>query len=165
MAVFTVLEPPASASVAADAERIRFVREGFSWVALIVPFLWIVWHRLWLVGLGWLVLAIGLQAGANALGGPMPAIVGVGYGILFAFEANALRRWTLERRGFRFAGVVAGANRDECERRFFATWLIGRRLGATGAVAGAWSPAASPAATASASPSIIGLFPSPERPR
>lgn len=162
MAVYTVLEPPSSPDLAVDAERVLFVREGFSWAALLVPALWLVWHRLWLVGLGWAAVVVALQLGAGRLGGPMPLIAGIGFGLVFAFEANALRRWTLERRGYRFSGVVAGANRDECERRFFATWLIGRRLAAPPPAAGPWT--AAPAGRTATSP-IIGLFPSPERPR
>jgi len=162
MAVFTVLEPPPSPDVSADAERVLFVREGFAWGALLVPPLWLVWHRLWLVGLGWAVVVVALQLGAGSLGGPMPLIAAVAFALVFAFEANALRRWTLERRGYRFARVVAGSSRDECERRFFATWLIGRRLAAPPPPAGPWTDATAERFPAA---SIIGLFPSPERPR
>jgi hypothetical protein len=163
MAVYTVLEGKPSGDVARDAERVIFVREGFAWVALFVPLLWLLWHRLWLVALGWLILAVALQAGAAALGGPMPFIAALAFNVAFALEANALRRWTLERRGYRFVGVAAGANRDECERRFFATWLIGRQLKSAPTAPGPWSP--TPSGEGGAAERIIGLFPTPERPR
>ena len=38
----------------------------------------------------------------------------------FALEANGLRRWTLERRGYVLVGVVEGRTLEEAERRFFA---------------------------------------------
>ena len=33
-----------------------------------------------------------------------------------------MRRWTLERKGWRVAGTVSGRTETECERRFFESW-------------------------------------------
>jgi hypothetical protein len=38
-------------------------------------------------------------------------------------EADTLRRWSLERRGWRTLGTVSGKKTAECERRFFDAWL------------------------------------------
>jgi len=162
MTVYTVLEPEPTGDPAADADRVVLVREGFSWAALIVPALWLLWHRLWLVLAGWLVVVVAVESAAVAVGDPLPTIAAVALAVLFAFEANALRRWTLQRRGYRFVGVVAGAGRDECERRFFATWLIGRTLSPPAPPAGSWTTAA---AEGPAGRPVIGLFPTAERPR
>jgi hypothetical protein len=43
--------------------------------------------------------------------------------ILIGFEADTLRRWGLERRGWHTVATVTGANAAECERRFFDSWL------------------------------------------
>jgi hypothetical protein len=122
MAVYTVFEPPPSGDELRDAERVQFVREGFSWLALLVPFVWLIWHRMWLVLVLWIAVSVLVQWGASLLGEPAPLIGGLAVALLMGFEASSLRRWTLARRGFRFRFVIAGANRDECERRFFSAW-------------------------------------------
>ena len=50
MRAYTVHAPP---DEPAAPERFAFVKDGFSWPALFVPILWILWHRLWLT-LVWL---------------------------------------------------------------------------------------------------------------
>jgi len=170
MAVFTVFEPPPSGDALRDAERTQFVRDGFSWAALLVPFLYLIWHRMWLVLVLWIAVVAATQAAAAALGAPAPLIAGVALALLTGFEAATLRRWTLSRRRWRYAGVVAGTDRDDCERRFFADRLNGHP--------GAPAPAPQAAPSYRASPSqlppfgegagaggIVGLFPAPERPR
>jgi hypothetical protein len=42
---------------------------------------------------------------------------------VIGFEADSIRRWSLERKGWNFVGTVVGRNAAECERRFFETWL------------------------------------------
>ena len=42
--------------------------------------------------------------------------------VLFAFEANDLRRAALERRGYK-VGTAIGAGRDFAELAFFRSWL------------------------------------------
>lgn len=128
MAIYTVLEPPVTSSDLGDAGRVAFVHDGFSWLALILPPLYLVLNGMWLVLAGWLAVATLLPLGAGFIieGAGVPVAIVVA--ILFAFEANGLRIRTLARRGYRFAGVVAGPNLDECERRFFARWTLDRAL-------------------------------------
>lgn len=128
MAIFAAMIPPGvrpSRLSHEDADRIVFIKDGFSWPALILPILWILWHRLWLVLLGYLAAAVAVEAAALTAGGPWAAISGVMFAILFGLEANNLRRWTLERRGWTFAAAMAGADRDEAEARFFAALASG----------------------------------------
>ena len=63
MSVYTVHVPPARAQASPpDPERFVFVRDGFSFWAFLLGPLWMLWHRLWLVLIGYLVLVILLQA-------------------------------------------------------------------------------------------------------
>jgi hypothetical protein len=169
MAVYTVLEPPPSGDDLRDAERVAFVRDGFSWLAFLFPLLWLLWHRMWLVLVLWIAVVVLVEWGASFLGGPAPLVAALAIAVVVGFEANNLRRWTLERRGWQFAGVVAGTDRSDCERRFFA--------GRAGGLAPA-RPAAAPPRPASAVPTVypsarpegdeahvLGLFPTAERPR
>ncbi len=88
------------------------VRDAFSWGALLLPTLWFLWNRMWLVAV--LHLA-GLAILFATIGTGRAAEVGVwiilATQILVAMHARDLRRWTLGRRGFDFVGVVLA--RDE----------------------------------------------------
>jgi hypothetical protein len=42
---------------------------------------------------------------------------------LIGLESSTIRRWTLDRNGWRTVGSVVGRNWAECERRFFEAWL------------------------------------------
>jgi hypothetical protein len=161
MAVYTVHEPPsrAGATSAPQPERFVFVRDGFSFAALLFGPLWMLRHRMWLALLGYAVVAAAL-----ALVLHFKASAGVGtvvwalFGLLLGFEAGTLRRFTLGRRGFRNIGVVVGDDLELAERRFFDAWV--REDSARSEAAGA------PVATASLrmphpASDVLGLFPEP----
>jgi hypothetical protein len=77
--------------------------------------------------------------------------------LLIGFEASTLRRFTLRRRGWRNAGVVAGDRLDDAERRFFEVWV-------RDATARRAAPPALPPSQPFSAPdggSVVGLFPEP----
>jgi len=124
--VYSVYEPPVAATdVIARADRLAFVREGFSWVALLVPLVWLLYHRMWIEFFVLLLVYVGLQLafGGDAQGQALTAWAGLAISVLFAFEANDLRAASLERRGYRLAGVASGRDRIDAERSFFGVWL------------------------------------------
>ena len=124
MTIYTVLAPPAKAGPAGpDPDRFVFVKEGFCWPALYMTTPWLVWRRMWLVLLGYLVAAVVIISLVEWVDGPVVWLIHVLFGFLVALEANNLRRWTLERRGYRLIGVAYGANVREAEFRFFAFWV------------------------------------------
>ncbi|MFM9860237.1 DUF2628 domain-containing protein [Pseudoxanthobacter sp. M-2] len=168
MAVFTVHEPPPSGDLMRDAERVTFVRDGFSWAAFLIPLLWLLWHRMWLVLVLWIAIVVIVQWGASLVGEPAPLVAALAIALVMGFEASSLRRWTLERRRFRFAGVVAGTDRSECERRFFADWEGGAPVAPTSGTSA--PPATVPRVYASSrhegdEAQVLGLFPTSERSR
>jgi hypothetical protein len=124
--VYSVYEPPVPATdVITRADRLAFVREGFSWVALLVPLVWLLYHRMWIESVVLFLVYVGLQLafGGEAQGQALTAWASIAIAILFAFEANDLRTAALERRGYRLAGVVSGRDRVDAERAFFLKWL------------------------------------------
>jgi len=167
MAVYTVHEPPPRGDeAAADPVRFRFVRDGFHFWAFVLGPVWMLWHRLWLVLVGYLAISAALHAGLWLAGVTSGTrfIVGLLVSFLIGLEAPTLRRWTLARRGWRTIGVVSAEDAETAERRFFDAW--------TGRMdrPGAWDiPAAAPAAAfpapVASRPSVIGLFPEPGAPR
>lgn len=126
MKSYTVHEPPHPvASDVARADRMEFVREGFSWLALLFPVIWMLYYRMWIT-LGLFILAVLIVQGLGHVVGMSEegsGIVSLFLNIAFAFEANNLRRWTLDRAGYQYLGTVSGDSYDECELKFFTHWL------------------------------------------
>ena len=161
MAVLTVHEPKGLTGRGfAEARRIVFVKEGFSWPALFIPLLWLLYHRMWLILLAYLVAVVAAQTALQAIGNA--AFAGLGglmLAVLFALVANDVRRWHLGRKGFLLRGVVAGGDRDDCERRFFSSWLETQPVRAARAPQAA-SPFP-PAPPQSHRHGVVGMFPEP----
>jgi hypothetical protein len=165
--VFAVYEPPVQApDLIERADRLAFVKEGFSWPAFFVPLLWPIYHRMW-IELAVLVLvyiAMQLAIGTDAEGQTLTAWAGFAISVLFAVSANDLRAASLERRGYRLAGVASGRDRTDAERSFFGHWLPQQETTARESAA---SPAPRRDTGARAKLSrgegeeVIGLFPHP----
>src|SRR4051794_26104497 len=95
----------------AALEEAELVRDAFSWGAFFFTFLWFFVHRLWLAGLGVLLLVVALGGALELLNvheaaGTVAALL---LQTLIGLEANSLRRWTLARRGLALADVVTAA--------------------------------------------------------
>jgi hypothetical protein len=159
MSVYTVHEPPLRATEASpDPERFVFVRDGFYFWAFLLTPLWMLWHRLWLVLLLYVVVTVGIQnamhyAGIGAAGGALAMLF---IAFLVGVEASTLRRFTLARRGWRQLGIVGGSNTEAAER-FFDTWAA-----EAGKAAEPEAPPPLPPPPRPIQPSdIVGLFPEP----
>ena len=169
MTVYTVHEPPSRAGAAAsDVERFAFVRDGFSWWAFLVTPLWMLRHRMWLVLIGYVVVAGVIETPVRMSGAPATAasLIGILLGLLVGLEAGTLRRFTLSRRGWKNLGVVSGDDLEDAERRFFDAWLR-RTNSSSGAPRAPMPPSASaaPIRRGPPGPDVIGLFPEPGAPR
>jgi hypothetical protein len=126
MLTFTVHEPPNPPADRIDrAERLVFIKDGFSWAAAVFGPLWMIAHRLWWGFLGLVLITGGLQLAGrlSAVDQRWLALAMFAVNVLVGLEADTLRRWALERRGWRMVGTVSGRNLEECERRFFDAWL------------------------------------------
>jgi hypothetical protein len=158
MRYYTVHAPPEDA----EPERYAFVKDGFSWPALLVPVLWILWHRLWLVLVYYVVFVL-VVAWAGRLAGDTAAFVVGALGILlFALEANGFRRHSLESRGWTELGATSGQNLAEAETRFFAAGP--EQPDARDRRAAMLRAASEPHSEEHTTDEpILGLFPEPER--
>jgi hypothetical protein len=165
MSVYTVHEPPSRAgTAAADVERFAFVRDGFSWWAFLLAPLWMLRHRMWLVLIGYVVVASVIEIPVKLSGAPALAtsVVGILLGLLVGLEAGTLRRFTLNRRGWKNLGVVSGDDREDAERRFFDAWLQRTNSPSSGPHAPMPGPAsAAPSWRGPLGSDVIGLFPEP----
>lgn len=111
MRVYTAHYRPTAAP---PDREIVLVKEGFCWPALFFSALWALWHRMWIEAAVFVVASLALEAAAEFVGlAPLGvSAAGVGLSLLIGYVANDLRRASLERRGFRLAGVVAGRDHD-----------------------------------------------------
>jgi uncharacterized protein DUF2628 len=162
MATYTVHAPPPKAGeMTSDPQRFVFVRDGFHFWAFLFGPLWLLFRRLWLVLLGYIVV--------NALVGALLFAVGASGGfkflgsllvpLLLGFEAASLWRWTLTRRRWQMLGFVIGDDEEGAERRFFAEWA--RRTPPPVTLAPE-APYAAPVRRGPPSGTdVIGLFPEP----
>jgi hypothetical protein len=156
MTIYTVLSPPAeTGSAGPDPDSFVFVKEGFCWPALYITAIWLLWRRMWLAFILYLAAAAAVLTLAAKMAPPVAVLTVLLFGFLVALEANNLRRWTLERRGYRFIGVASGDRRSDAEFRFFAGF----------AGSGPERPPVEPAKPATAAwaetREVVGLFPNP----
>ncbi len=120
MAIYVVMEPPAADAVEA-AERAILIRDGFAFLAFLVPPLWLLWHRLWIEAALAFAVGVGLTALGETAGlGFMSAALSLLVSIYVGLEGPALRINALRRRGWRDRGVVEAANAREAEIRYLA---------------------------------------------
>jgi len=158
MSGYTVHEPPPRADEGEpDPERFAFVRDGFSFWAFLLGPVWMLWHGLWLVLIGYLVVMAVLQVVLTRIGasGGVHVAVALLVAILVGFEAASLRRWGLARRRWRNLGVVVADDLELAERRFFDAWVT------TAHAAHPAEPMRQPVRPGRAVPDVIGLFPEP----
>ena len=153
--------PPRGDDPLAHAERFAFVRDRFGWAAFLFAPLWMLWHRLWLALLVYIVVMVGVAVGLRALGASAEAraFALLLIALLVGFEAASIRRRKLMRRGWRELGTVIGDDRESAERRFFDAYVAAqphRRAPAAAPAPFRASPAAS---------DVIGLFPEQGAPR
>lgn len=105
-----------------DPDRdIAVIKEGFCWPAVAFSVIWAVWHRLWLVALGFLAAELLLSAALAFLGADRKTeiVLSLGLAVVIGLVANDLRRWSIERNGFIQSDVVAGSDAAAAERRFY----------------------------------------------
>lgn len=163
MAVYTVHEPPAGRGSVVPSDKAVFVRDGFYFWAFLLGPIWMLWRRLWLVLLIYLVVMAALHAAFWYLDVREIAqfLINTAIAFLIGLEASTLQRWTLARRGWTETASVVGDDLDSAERRYFASRLERtqkeKEPGKPGPVT-TWGP------TKSAS-DVVGLFPEPGGPR
>lgn len=123
---YTVHEPEEPASDPLErAESLVFVQDGMNWMALFFAPIWLLVHRMWIPLVGYIVAtaAIGTVLELIGLNPTWVTIAVLGINLIVALEADSMRRWVLERKGWKMIDTVSGANTRECERRFFERWV------------------------------------------
>jgi Protein of unknown function (DUF2628) len=104
-------------------ETAVFIREGFSWWAFVLPPLWALYHRHFVLAAILVLATVVLDQLAKTL--PNAMVWSVAMQFLFAvvigFNAASLRKFFLQARHFRVISAVTADNSSEAEIRFFAS--------------------------------------------
>ena len=129
MPVYTVHAPVANGADLSATDKITFVRDGFHFWAAVAGVVWLIWNRLWLALIGWLVVTFVIDFALTKLGVARGAIllVDLVLMLLLGLEAASLQRWTLSRRKWRQLDIVVADDEEAAERRFFERWTARRR--------------------------------------
>lgn len=97
------------------------VREGFSLFAAVVPLLWALLNRLWMLALGLAVLSLVLEQleEAAVLTDIGSLIIAVTVSVLLGYLACDLKRALLRRKGYVTADIVVATNEMAARQRFY----------------------------------------------
>ena len=161
MTVYMVFEPPrAGGDPMQRAERMRFVRDRFTWSAFLFAPLWMLRHRLWLAFIGYGVAVAAVMPALWLAGGRGGSLFLALFMIhlLVGIEAATFRRRSLAWRGWRDLGIVIGDDLESAEHRFFDAYAA--RAGARGEPVAPSSPPQPPLRPGAAG-DVVGLFPQP----
>ncbi len=104
-----------------DPDRdLLVVKEGFSWPAFFLSFLWALWHRLWVPAAVIFLAgtAIGLAGTKLHLDPLSQGALSLGLAAIVGYLGNDLRRRRLERLGYALADVSSGDDADAALRRY-----------------------------------------------
>ena len=164
MPTYTVHEPPPRKGRSADPERFLFVRDGFYfWAFALAPF-WLLFRRLWLVFVLYVIVMVAVEGALTFFGVASTAktVASLVIALLVGLEAGSLQRWTLERRKWKTLGFVVGDDLEDAERRFYSEWATRKPdIAAPPAAEAAYSlPVRRGTPTGD---DVIGLFPEPGR--
>jgi len=149
MKTFIVYQSPEFTQLESDT---KLLRDGIAIIALIVPVLWLIYHRLW-----WALLVYAMiLSGFALLGSTFLSILVLPLSALPALylflEGDRLVQQKWERKGWIAADVVNANNLEEAEMRYFNEYVEKPVAPLQYAANGAQKKAPS-------SPTQIGLFP------
>ena len=121
MAVFNIFEHPDK-----GLDRTELVREGFASWAVVFSVLWALWHRMWIVAAALLLMMaiISLASVYDVLPANVASLLEAGLALLFGFEANALRGFSLRRAGYQEVAVVSADSLEIAELKYTASAII-----------------------------------------
>lgn len=126
VATYTVHEPPSPNADRVDrADQLQFVKDGFSWITALFPPLGFAMKGLWLPAAAYVAVVSAVVAGLSALGvdDGFTSMLVLAVNVYLGFEVSSVQRFMLDNAGWQTVGSVSGASIEECERRFFESWL------------------------------------------
>ncbi len=119
MRSYLVLTPPGGPET--DHRSTLFLADGFSWMAFLFSWIWLVWHRLWIAGIVALVLQVGSGVLLGMSGFSLAGLLlGFAIHVLVALEGRNHYGNFLIRRGWTLEGVISAVDRQTAEEIYFS---------------------------------------------
>ncbi|MBI4922209.1 MAG: DUF2628 domain-containing protein [Devosia nanyangense] len=118
MTLYSIFEKPQGK--AATGRAPVAVAERFSWLAALLPPIFALLNGLWLLGVFWVALVLGLAYIGRVIGADAAFWLYVLVAVFMGFEAPAFRRDGLVARGFVWRGDMIAGGADLAERDFLA---------------------------------------------
>lgn len=100
-----------------------FIKDGFSWIAFLIPLPWLLWNRLWLVSILYLgvIVSISLLGYMFSFPEELVMVLSLLANLMTGLEANDLRRTSLLKRGYHEVADVVADDKEHACYRYFAT--------------------------------------------
>jgi Protein of unknown function (DUF2628) len=114
-----------------NGENVRFVRDGFSLIAFLLPLVWLLWKRLWLeaallfAALGIIGYGIYLVLGDRA--SQLMPFLSAALGLMCAFEGPTRLIAGLERKGMKASQIIVASSRRVAEEIFASRYEFAAR--------------------------------------
>jgi hypothetical protein len=116
MAAYVVMEPPGRSE---KVDTTTFVRDGFTWIGLLVPPLWLAWQRVWIeAGIAFVVMGLLSMLGETLGLGLASSLLSLLVSLYVGLEGQGLRIAALRRRGWHEWGVVQAGTLDDADIRY-----------------------------------------------
>lgn len=102
-------------------QRPLFVKEGFNFVAFLVPFFWALYQRLWAVAIAIAAADIALvfMGQAQWLGAPSVLVLNLAINVAAGFSGNDWLRSRLARQGYLLADIAVADSLLHAQQRYF----------------------------------------------
>ena len=126
MAIYSVYLPPESGNEASD--RTVFLGDGPALLALIVPIVWLLWHRLWLEAALYVLIMVAFGVSTQFGYPEIGAFLSFLPGLYLMLEGRELVRCRYERSGWHFDGVVEAGDIEAAELRYFSNFVEATRI-------------------------------------
>jgi hypothetical protein len=103
-----------------------FVKEGFNFLAFVVPLPYALYKRLWMPALAMLAFNVLLvfMMRHQVLGAPSISALDLGFRIIVGFQANDWVRVYLQKAGYILSDISAADSLLRAEQRYFERYLV-----------------------------------------
>lgn len=121
MAAYRVFEfPNAMPEQVQDGRNVELIRDGFSFLVLLFPALWLLWNRVWFGFAIYVVFILAFVLASELVNPLIGVFLNSLLGLYLAFEGTNWRAKKYLKNGWQEVDVVLGSNYEEAEMRAFA---------------------------------------------
>ena len=121
MAAYRVFEfPNAMPEQVQDGRNVELIRDGFSFLVLLFPALWLLWNRVWFGFAIYIVFILAFVLASELINPLIGLFLNSLLGLYLAFEGTNWRANKYLRNGWQEVDVVLASNYEEAEMRAFA---------------------------------------------